>query len=124
MQINKIDNTIFKAGTVHLERVNNANAPTIFKTMKKIAEDKNIDIFISKNKESEYLPLDDFYMVRACKDIPVVARGFFPISKITKNGISCAVLSKKADEGEISVKIYNATMKAIESLEKKLSETN
>ena len=124
MQISKVDNTTFKAGNVHLERINNSNVPTIFKTMKKIAEDKNIDIFISKNKESEYLPYEDFYIVRASKDIPVITRGFFPIGKTKKNSISYTILSKKADDGEVSVKIYNATMQAIESLEKKLSKMN
>ncbi len=120
MNIDKVNMTNFGAGNVQLTRIAPESIPSL-KAIKKIAEDKGMDIFITKNKETKYLPKEDMYIVIAKKDIPVVLRTFFSVGKISKHGTGCAILSKKANEEELSTRIYNATMSAIEILEKKLA---
>jgi len=123
MNINKIDNTNFTAGNVFLKRINSEKSIKCYDSIKKLAEDKDMDIFITKNKETKYLPLEDMYIVIARKEIPIIERMFFRVGIITKHGTGCAILSKKASEEELSTNIYNATMNAIETLEKKIKDT-
>lgn len=122
MIINKIDNTNFGAGNVFLNRINSENTLKCYNSIKKLAEDKGIDIFITKNKETKYLPKEDMYTVIAKKEIPVVSRMFFSVGKFARHGTGCTILSKKASEEELSTRIYNAAMNAIEILEKKLAK--
>ncbi len=122
MIINKIDNTNFKAGNVYLKRIDSQKSIQCYDAIKKLAEDKSMDIFITKSKETKYLPREDMYVVIAKKEIPVVSRMFFSMEKISRHGTGCAILSKKANEKELSTKIYNATMNAIDTLEKKLAK--
>ncbi len=122
MIINKSDNTNFGAGNVFLKRINSENTIKCYNSIKKLAEDKGMDIFITKNKETKYLPKEDMYIVLAQKEIPVVTRMFFPVGNIQRHGTGCAIISKEANEEELSTKIYNATMNAIEILEKKLAK--
>jgi len=119
MHVDRTDNINFGAGNVYLKRVNPENVLS-YKAIKKIAEDKGMDIFISKNKETKYLPREDMYMVMAIKERPIMTRGFFRIGNDVRHGVGCAIMSKKTKPEELAVRIYNATMNAIDVLEKKL----
>ena len=123
MNIRKADNINFGVGNVFLKRISSDNIPS-YGAIKKLAEDKNIDIFITKNKETKYLPSEDMYTILALKERPVLARGFFRIGKDFKQGTSCAIVRKETKKEELSVKIFNSTMNAIDVLEKKLAEIN
>ena len=52
MKISQINNTNFKSGTVTLNRIGRENIRSV-EAIKKIAEDKDMDIIISKNKKSK-----------------------------------------------------------------------
>lgn len=121
MNINKINNTNFESGNVFLKRIDSEKSIKCYDLIKKLAEEKDIDVFITKNKETKYLPNEDMYTVIAKKEIPIITRMFFPIGTIPRHGTGCAILNKKVGKEELSTKIYDATMCAIERLEKKLA---
>ena len=123
MNIRKADNINFGVGNVFLKRISSDNIPS-YGAIKKLAEDKNIDIFITKNKETKFLPSEDMYMISALKERPILTRGFFRIGYDIKQGTSCAIVRKEAKKEELGVKIFNSTMNAIDVLEKKLAEIN
>jgi hypothetical protein len=121
MKLSQIDRTNFSAGLIQLKRVNKNKIASI-DAIKKIAEDRDIDIFISKNQKSKYLPLEDMYMIMASKDVPLIRRGFFSAGYVTKHGMGCVIVNKKVSNEELSVKIFNASMSALDVLEKKLAD--
>ena len=104
-----------------MKRIDSPETLKCYNSIKKLAEDKNIDISIIKSKETKYLPHEDMYIVIAQKEIPIVAKMFFQIYKTTKHGTGCAVLSKKTGAEELSTRVYNAAINAIETLGKKLN---
>ena len=104
-----------------MKRIDSPETLKCYNSIKKLAEDKNIDIYITKNKESKYLPHEDMYLVIAQKEIPIIERLFFQIGKTIKHGTGCTILSKKAGAEELSTRVYNAAINAIETLEKKLN---
>ena len=124
MNINKIDNTNFKSGDVILKRINSPNALNCYASLKKIAEDKNIDIYIMENENPKYLPKVNMFTVMAVKEFPIVLKKFLTVVKSLRMGIGCVIISKSAGEKELSVKIYNAAVSAIETLEKRLADKN
>ncbi|MCR5265411.1 MAG: hypothetical protein K6E29_02305 [Cyanobacteria bacterium RUI128] len=119
MKIDKVDNVKFEAGKINLKRVSADNI-TSYEAIKNIAEDKGMDIFISKNKKSKYLPRENMFLVLAYKDRPVVERNFFQVGTQTSHAVSCFIANKNIKNEELGVRIYNATMSAIEALEAKL----
>lgn len=121
MKIEKTNIANFGAGNIYLKRVPSDNIPSL-KAIKKIAEDKGIDIFISKNKEPEYLSNKNIYQVMASKETPAKTRLFTQTGSDIENGVSSAQVNKEATKEELSVRIYNTAMNAIEILEKKLTQ--
>ncbi len=121
MNIDKVNMTIFGAGNVQLTRIAPESVSSL-KAIKKIAEDKGMDIFISKNKESKFLPKEDMFLILATKERPIITRGFFEIGKETQHGANITILNKDINKKDFGIKIYNATMNAIEALENKLKK--
>lgn len=119
MNIDKVNNVKFEAGNVRLKRIS-AEKISSYDAIKKIAEDKGMDIFISKNKETKYLPRENMFLVLASKDTPIVARKFFRVGTKTDHTAFCIIANKQISKEELGVRIYNAAMNAIESLEAKL----
>ena len=119
MNIDKVNTVKFEAGNVHLKRVCTEKIPS-YEAIKKIAEDKGMDIFISKNKESKYFPKEDMFLVLAFKEQPVIARNFFRVGTKSSHAANCVIVNKDVKNEELGVRVYNATMNAIESLEGKL----
>jgi len=112
MHIQSINNINYK-GTIKLKNISLDKLHT-YDAIKKIADDKNIDVFITKNNNSKFLPLEDFYAIW-------VKNNTEDINKL-KLGSDCAIINKRVSEEEASVKIYNTVMKAVENLEKKLAK--
>ena len=117
MRIEPISQTNFNAGSVKLRNINIEGLYT-YDAIKKIAENRDIDISIAKNKKSKYLPLEDLYTVVTSKFVK--NKGFFTTGGKMFLGTGCAIMSKDASKEETSVKIFNAVIKAIECLNSKL----
>ena len=112
MKVSQISCTNFMAGSVRLNNINVDKLHT-FDAIKKLADDKNLNISILHNKDSELLFNEHFYTVTA-KNITE------DLSKL-KCGIASTFISKKVCAEEASVKIFNTAINAIEMLEKKLA---
>jgi len=108
VKVSQIDKTNFCAGSLFLKDINK-NQFQCFDAIKKIAEDKNVDVFISKKENSYFLPTDNLYTVIANK-----LGGC--------HGVACAIVNKKTCAEGVSVKIFNAAMNAIDHLESKLTK--
>ena len=106
MKVSQINKTNFCAGSIFLNNINK-NQFKSFDAIKKIAEDKNIDIFISKNENSYFHPADNIYTATTNK------LGY-------SHGFAYTIINKKSCAEEVSVKIFNTVMNAIERLESKL----
>lgn len=119
MNINKINNIKFEAGNVYTNKIND-NSLKSYNAIKKIAEEKNIDVYISRNHESRHLPAKDLYLVLATKEKPIYNKSSLQTGVDFIRGASFSVVDKNAGNKELSVKIFNATMNAVENLEKKL----
>jgi DNA-binding protein Fis len=119
MRIDKLNTTNFTAGNVSLDKITPENFHS-YSSIKKLAEDKEIDVFISKNSESKHLPKEDVYLVIASKEQPVVERSFFHIGNNSTEAADILFLDKKANKKEVSVKLFNTVMKAIDTLDNKL----
>ena len=120
MKVSQINKTNFKAGSLTLNRIKPEKFYS-YESIKKIAEDKNMDIFIIKNQKSAYLPKEDMYTVMASSIIPIIQRGFYTVGYKTQYAMSCMIANNKISKEELSVKIFNSAITAIESLEKKLA---
>lgn len=120
MHISQIDGNVSSmAGTVSINNIKPEHLYS-YNAIKKIAEEKGIDIFISTNKKTKKLPYETIFNVIAKKNVPVITREFYNISNIPKSASRRAVISKRASLEEVSVRIYNAVIEAIENLEKTL----
>ncbi len=117
MKISQIDSTNFMASTFQLQRVNAKKIKSL-EAIKKIAEDKNVDIFILKNGASMNSSTEDMYMVMASTDVSAIGKKN-PRHKIEQSK-NCMIVSKKIPKEELSVRIYNAAVSAIEALENKI----
>ena len=122
MKLLRIEKTNFTAGNIRLKNLPENNLQTL-DAIKKIAEDKDIDIFIGQNKHVKNLPIENIYTIIASKSIPIIERVFYKTGVILKKGEAFAIMSKNASKEEMSVRVYNAVITAIENLEKKLSVT-
>ena len=110
MRISKINNTNIKAGSVNTYNLNPKNL-LCYDALSKIAEDRQVDIYITKhNGNKQYLPLDNLYTIVAYSEKQI-------------QSIACAIINKKNNINETSTKIFNAAMNAIETLNKKLKTT-
>lgn len=109
MQVTRTNNVKFGAGDVYLRRVAAENIPS-YNAIKKIAEDKSMDIFITKSKETKFLPRENMFVIVASKKETEI-----------KHGTGCAIMPKDTPKEELAVRIYNATMRAIDVLEEKLA---
>ena len=110
MHIDKINNLTFEAGNVRLNGIQQKSLYT-FDSIKKIAEDRGVDIFISKNKASKNLE---------CEDLYTIISSLF-MNKKTIKGSAFAILRKigPVSAEENSVKIYNAVIQSIENLNRR-----
>lgn len=109
MHVYRTNNIKFGAGDIYLKRVAAENIPS-YNAIKKIAEDKGIDVFIAKNKDTKFLPRENMFTIVVSKKEPEI-----------NHGTGCAIMPKNAPKEELAVRIYNATMTAIDVLEKKLA---
>ncbi len=111
MHITKINNTPFNRGIIRLANIKSESLST-YDAINKFADDKGVNIFIAKNRQLENLPYQNLYTVIA--------------KKITESessrGTSFASMNKKVCKEEVSVKIYNAVINAVEMLEKNLAK--
>jgi len=111
MQVQRVNNnsfcTGFGAGIISLKRVE-AKDLLNYNAIKKIAETDKLDIKITKEKETKYLPTNDCYIIFALKDIPK--------SPFLAHGVGCAVVDKHAHAQEVSNKIYNAVIHSVKNL--------
>lgn len=114
MRIEPINNTNFMAGKVYLKQMSPEHLLT-FDAIKKLAEEKKADVFISKHKKSKNLIYEDIYTVTASKNIPLT-HGDFPVSNKKYRSVSDAIVGKRAFPQEIAEKIYSAAVQAIEHL--------
>ena len=105
MRIGKINNTNFKAGEIGLKNIDSKNLKTL-ESIKKLAEDYGIDIYIYKSSDQYHLPSNDFYAA-------------FAINPKYYIGSSCAITRKNMNATEASVNIFNMVIRAIENLNKK-----
>ena len=119
MRITPINNTNFQGGNVKLRSLNPLDLRT-YEALKKIAEARYIDISIAPHTRSKHFLQEAVYMVTASKTLPKKAGETFNMSKCG-DASSYAVFDKNACLEEVSVKIYNAAINAIENLEKKFS---
>ena len=115
MRIEQINNTNFGAGNVILKNMRPEQLCT-FDSIKKIAEEKGIDVFITQKSKPKYPPLERFYTVIASKTTNTPVKK----NKTVKN-CSFAILNPKACIEEASARIFNAVTSAIEGLEKKIN---
>jgi hypothetical protein len=111
MQIQKIQNnnynTNFGAGMIKLKNIELKDLLQ-FDTIKRIAEEDSLDLFISKGKESKYLPRNNNYNVVAKRDIDK-----FPYSAY---GFSCMLTSKTAQSEEVSAKLLELVKTSVDKL--------
>ena len=108
MRIARIDNTNFQAGNVVLKNVNTEKL-RCFDSVKKFAEDNNLDIIIRKCKDTKYLPLNDFYLI-------------FVKSIKNMSGLACVLPRKGLSTEETSVKIFNGVITALEDMFSKINK--
>ena len=118
MKINSVNKINYGAGNVVLKRINEESLAS-YKAIKKIAEDKGIDVFIAKGKDSKYLPKENMYVVIASKELPHTETNSLTNEKRIR-GVEIETMNKITGGETFSVRIYNATMKAIDVLEEKL----
>ena len=122
MRINKINNNPnFQAGNVLLKNIPEKSIPN-YDVFKKIAENKGIDLLISKNKDKSYLKNEKLYYIVASKDICLDESNTVKIPKDAVIGQDCVLISNSLDKGNAAVKLYNMVMMAIERFEKNLKK--
>ena len=113
MQVHRVQNnnhyrTNFGAGMITLEGLNANEIMPQYDNIKKIAETCNLDLFIGKWNESKYFPKSYGYTVVAkqeMKELSCIVRG-----------VGLTLKSKESQASELSVAIYDAVIKAVESL--------
>ena len=104
MKVSQISQTNFSAGSIYLKNID-SNKLKCYDAIKKMAEDKNIDIFLSKREDSYYLPTNDMYLI-------------FANMLGGKHSANCELINKKANPDEVSVRLYNLAVDIIEKVEK------
>lgn len=120
MNIASISNLSFQAGNVKLKNFFPEDLYN-YETVKKIATEKDVDIFISKNKKSrKAVPFSNIYTVLATKNKKIVKDEKSYVSNKKIRGTSFAIMNKRASSEEVSVRVYNAVINAVENLEKLL----
>ena len=120
MRIEPINNVNFQAGNVKLVNINPKKLLSL-EAFEKFAKDKNIDIFIAQSKTVQAKTKEKLFTVVASKDLPDVTRGLFYADKAPVRSAAFALINKDASSEEISVKIYNTVISAIENLQRRLS---
>ena len=111
------DTTNFKSGSVVLKNIQSEKIKSI-EAISKLAKDADTDVFIVKNMPGEYIPSCDTYSVFVSKVVPIMTRQFFRIGSMLKQSVSSVVAENKASENEVSVKLYNAFIYALEQMRK------
>lgn len=126
MHIEKIHNTNFNAGLVELQNLSVSKIRS-YDAIRKIAEDKGVDLFIVKADKFTKRPDVDIYMVMATKEyasryknLAAIGLKRFSIGDYKSGGTAYTSINKTADISEVSVKVYNAAMNAINNLENKV----
>lgn len=120
MHIASISNLSFQAGNVRLKNIIPEELHN-YETVKKLATDKDVDIFITKKQKSKNaLPFTDIYTVLATKNNKIIKNEKSYVSNKRIRGTSFAVMSERASSEEVSVRVYNAVINAVENLEKLL----
>jgi len=118
MIIASVSSTNFQAGNVRLKNVNLEKLNT-YGAVQDLAKHKDIDIIISKSQKNKpALSHSDIYTVSALKNQHSEKNGRSYVSNKKLRGTSFAIMSKSASPEEISAKIYDTVVKAIENLEK------
>ena len=110
MHIDKINNLYFKAGSLKLNNVQRKYFSS-YDSIKKIAEDRGINVSITRNSTSKSLKYDDLYTIISSKNIdnqPVKGTAY---AVINNNDVS---------QEEFSVRIFNSVIMSIENLNKRL----
>ncbi len=111
MRTQPVSNQSFQAGNVYLKQVTE-NSVLNKEVLKKIAEKNDVDLWISKAKNTKYLPQNDMYTITAHKDLEV--------PPYTKRGVAVILTNKAADEITITEKIFGAIFKSLENLKNKI----
>ena len=109
MHVSQINNVNFQAGTVKLMNFSKDKLYS-YEAINKLAQEKDLYISINKAKNSKFLPSEMMFTVLSSNN-----KGKY------KHSLSCAIINKKANAEEVSVRIFNAVMNSIENLEKKLA---
>lgn len=108
MKVSQISQTNFTAGIFYLKNID-TNKVKCCDAIKKMAEDRNIDIYIIKRQDPYHLPTHDLYTI---------------IGNMlgVKHSTNCELINHKTSAGELSVRIYNAAVNTMEHIEKILSK--
>ena len=106
MKVSQISHNNFTAGSIYLKNID-TNKVKCCDAIKKMAEDRNIDIYIIKRQDPYYLPTHDLYTI---------------IGNMlgAKHSTNCELVNHKTSPGELSVRIYNAAVNTMEYIEKNL----
>lgn len=111
MRIEPVSNQSFLAGNVYLKQVAENNVLNT-DVLKKIAEKNDIDLWISKAKQTKYLPKNDMYTITAHQDLN--------IPPYTKRGVTVVLPQKTDNEKTVTEKLFGAIFEAIENLRNKI----
>lgn len=111
MRTQPISNQSFLAGNVYLKQVTE-NSVLNKEVLKQIAEKNDVDLWISKAKNTKYLPQNDMYTITAHRDMEV--------PPYTKRGVAVILPKKIDDEKTVTEKIFGAIYKSLENLKNKI----
>ena len=102
MKVSQISQTNFMAGSIYLKNID-ANKVKCYEAIKKMAEDKDIDIYIIKRQNPYHLPSRDLYTI---------------IGNMlgAKHSTHCELINHKTNQEELSVRIYNAAVNTMEQI--------
>lgn len=100
MLLSPINQTCFSA--IPLININPQKYNSL-EAIKKIAEDRNLKVYINKKNSSKYFPNGDLYTIMT-------------ISPNKKFGIHNDTISHNVNPKELSVKIFNAFMDTLEQI--------
>ena len=108
MKVSQVTKTNFTAGSIYLKNID-SNEIKSLNAIRKIAEDKNIDFFISKREDSFYLPTHNMYLLFANR-----LGGL--------HTAACELVDKKTGLSKLSVRLYNSAVNMMEKIENNLKK--
>jgi len=102
MKVSQICQTNFMAGRIYLKNID-TDKIKCYDAIKKMAEDRNIDMYIIKRHDSYYLPTHDLYTI---------------IGNMlgAKHSTKCELINHKTSAEELSVRIYNTAVNIMEHI--------